>query len=54
MGVFAGLIAVLGGPIVLAWSVDSIAIQAFVAGIWLGVLGPLKTVAAVMMCKEVA
>lgn len=52
--IFAGLITVLGGLIVLAWPVDSIAILALVVGIWLVVIGLLEIVGAVMMRKELA
>ena len=52
--IFAGLITVLGGLIVLAWPFDSIAVLALVVGIWLVVIGLLDIVGAVMMRKELA
>ena len=52
--IFAGLITVLGGLIVLAWPFDSIAVLALVVGIWLVVIGMLEIVGAVMMRKELA
>ncbi|MCB1292042.1 MAG: HdeD family acid-resistance protein [Mycobacterium sp.] len=52
--IFAGVITVIGGLIVLAWPFDSIAILALVVGIWLVVIGLVEIISSVVMRKELA
>jgi uncharacterized membrane protein HdeD (DUF308 family) len=51
---FAGIMTVIGGLIVLAWPFDSIAVLALVVGIWLVVIGVLEIVGAFAIRKELA
>src|SRR5271165_5544025 len=44
--IFAGVITIIAGVVVLAWPFDSIVILALVVGIWLVVIGVLEIVSA--------
>ncbi len=50
--IFAGVITVIGGLIVMAYPFASIAVLALVAGAWLVVIGLIEIAGAIMMRKE--
>ena len=52
--IFAGVITVLGGLIMLSWPFDSIAVLALVTGIWLVVIGIFEIAGAIAMRKELS
>jgi uncharacterized membrane protein HdeD (DUF308 family) len=49
--IFAGVISLIGGTVVLAWPFDSIVILAVVAGSWLIVIGVFEIVSAFQIRK---
>lgn len=49
--VFAGVIGLIAGIVVLAWPIDSIVVLALVAGIWLVVIGVFEIVSAFRVRK---
>ena len=51
--IFAGVVTIIAGVVVLAWPFDSIVILALVVGIWLIVIGVVETVSALQMRKDV-
>jgi uncharacterized membrane protein HdeD (DUF308 family) len=51
--IFAGVVTIIAGIVVLAWPFDSIVILALVVGIWLIVIGFVEMVSAFQMRKDV-
>ena len=51
--IFAGVVTIIAGIVVLAWPFDSIVILALVVGIWLIVIGFVEIVSAFRMRKDV-
>jgi integrase len=51
--IFAGVVSIIAGIVVLAWPFDSIVILALVVGIWLIVIGVVEIVSAFQMRKDV-
>ena len=49
--IFAGLLSVLAGMVVVAWPISSIVVLAIVAGVWLVVIGTAQVVWAVKARK---
>jgi uncharacterized membrane protein HdeD (DUF308 family) len=49
--IFAGLLSVLAGMLVIAWPISSIAVLAVVAGVWLVVIGTMHIVWALKARK---
>jgi uncharacterized membrane protein HdeD (DUF308 family) len=49
--IFAGVISLIAGMVVLAWPFDSIVILALVVGIWLVVIGVFEIVSALQLRK---
>ena len=49
--IFAGLLSVLAGMVVVAWPINSIVVLAIVAGVWLVVIGTAQVVWAVKARK---